>query len=87
MRWLHSITDSVAMGLSKFWEIVKDMKAWQAAVHGVRRVRYNLVTENSNNMNLNFMGIFYQFFSLLQKRHFPIYETGKSNEITSHYQY
>ena len=24
MRWLHSITDSIDMNLSKFWEIVKD---------------------------------------------------------------
>ena len=27
MRWLDSITDSMGMNLSKFWEIVKDRKA------------------------------------------------------------
>ena len=35
MRWLGSITESVDVNLSKFWDIVKDRKAWHAAVHGV----------------------------------------------------
>ena len=35
MRWLDSITDSIDMNLSKFWEIVKDRGTWHAAVHRV----------------------------------------------------
>ena len=35
MRWLDSIIDSVDMSLSKLQKIVKDRKAWNAAVHGI----------------------------------------------------
>ena len=37
MRWLESITDAVSMNLCKLQEMVRDRKAWCAAVHGVAK--------------------------------------------------
>ena len=42
MRWLDGIIDSINMSLSKFWQVVKDRKAWCATVHGVAKSRTQL---------------------------------------------
>ena len=37
MRWWDGITDSIDMGLGKFWELVMDREAWRAVIHGVTK--------------------------------------------------
>ena len=52
MKWLNSITHSVDVTLSKFWEIMEDRKSGMLQFMGLQRVRHNLVTEQQQQQSI-----------------------------------
>ena len=59
MRWFNDITNSMVMSLHKFWEIVKDNEVYHTAVHGVTRLRHDLMIDRQNILSQK-VYVFYQ---------------------------
>ena len=65
MRWLDGITESVDISLSKRHEIVKERKAWHAAVYGVAK-GWKLFNGWATTVLLYFMFIAYRLTSWIK---------------------
>ena len=50
MRSSDGITSSMDLSLSKLQEVTKNRKAWGAAVHRVKIVRYDLAAEQQQRL-------------------------------------
>ena len=55
MRWLDGITDSMDVSLSELREMVYDMEAWRAAIHGVTKSQARLSDWTELNKTDNFV--------------------------------
>ena len=73
MRWLDGIIHSMAMSLSKLWEMVKNRKAWRVAVH--------CITKSQTRLS-NWTTIYIYIYKISQSWYFYLWEGQVWSELT-----
>ena len=63
MRWLHGITESMDMNLSKLQDIVKDGEPGMLQSMGLQRVSRDLATEQQQQQRLWWFHCFFPLFN------------------------
>ena len=67
MRVLDGVTDSMAMGLGRLWELVMDSEAWRGMIRGVSKTWTQLRTE-LNLLSISFPLITFILLFLKKKK-------------------
>ena len=67
MRVLDGVTDSMATGLGRLWELVMDSEAWRGMIRGVSKSWTQLRTE-LNLLSISFPLITFILLFLKKKR-------------------
>ena len=83
MRWLDGITDAIDMNLDKLQEMVRDMKAWHAAVHVVTK-SWTWLGDLTTKTKSHFINITKYTFTIISLRKFQVRLVPEMESMTNY---